>query len=221
MRLHRANRLQRSLFASTLLAILLIIVLWCEFAPGHLVTVGERRALDRPPRTVPEKIVAGALGQVGDLYYAAYIPIPYPNGDVPKGRGACTDVVVRAYRRAGIDLQRLVHEDMAADFDAYPHKWGLDAPDPSIDHRRVPNLQVFFTRHGLSLPCAVNAATLSEWRPGDVVTWRTPYDHTGIISDRKDTSGIPLVIHNMGRCSEMDCLTTWKITGHYRYPTSG
>ncbi len=164
--------------------------------------------------------MAGARGQIGDAYVMGYVSIPYPNGDIPKGQGVCTDVVVRSFRRANLDLQRLVHEDMKAYFSAYPNNWGLRRTDPSIDHRRVPNLQTFFARKGKTLTKQTTPAQLSAWRPGDVVTWDLDngLDHCGIVSDKKNAAGIPLVIHNIGRCAEEDCLTTWKITGHYRYP---
>ena len=166
------------------------------------------------------KIVAGARAQNGDVYDAAYSTLPYPNGDPPAGRGACTDVVVRGLRAAGVDLQMLVHQDMKRRWNAYPHSYHLARPDPNIDHRRVPNLAVFFRRHGRVLPNAVTPKTLPTWQPGDVVCWKLPngLDHTGLVSDRRDGRGIPLVIHNLDRCAEQDVLTDWLIAGHYRYP---
>ncbi len=173
-----------------------------------------------PARAVADKIVAGAKKQIGDIYDPAYVRIPYPGGDVPRGTGACTDVVVRALRAAGYDLQRLIHQDMRRNFSTYPKKWGLRRPDANIDHRRVPNQMRFFARHGVSLTREVSPGTLSQWRPGDVVCWKldSGLDHTGILSDRRSASGIPLVIHNLSACAEEDCLTRWKITGHFRYP---
>ncbi len=166
------------------------------------------------------KIVAGARAQIGDVYDASYCMLSYPNGDPPHGRGACTDVVVRGLRAAGFDLQRLVHEDMTRHWDRYPHSYHLAWPDPNIDHRRVPNLAVFFRRQGQTLPNAVTPKTLSTWQPGDIVCWKLPggFDHTGLISDRRDTRGVPFVIHNLGGCQEQDVLTDWTIAGHYRYP---
>lgn len=167
-----------------------------------------------------EKIVGSARGQVGDMYVADYVAIPYPNGDVPKGQGACTDVVVRALRAAGYDLQRLVHEDMRRSFRVYPKKWGLSRPDRNIDHRRVPNLVTYFKRYGMTLTTATTGTQLAVWQPGDIVMWMLPNgrDHCGIVSDRKNGAGLPLAIHNLGRCAEEDCLTAWKITGHFRFP---
>jgi len=127
---------------------------------------------------------------------------------------------VRALRAAGHDLQLLLHEDMRAHFGAYPKKWGLRRPDRNIDHRRVPNQQRFFERKGVVLPAAFNDRTRATWRPGDIVTWQLPsgLDHTGVVTDRVNDTGVPLVVHNIGTCTEEDCLLTWRITGHYRYP---
>ncbi len=177
------------------------------------------------PPTLPEtptqaKIVRAARAQIGDVYDASYCSLSYPNGDPPRGRGACTDVVVRGLRAAGVDLQARVHADMTAHWDRYPHFYGLRRPDPNIDHRRVPNLAVFFRRHGRTLPNAVTAGTLPAWQPGDVVCWKLPngLDHTGLVSGRRDAQGVPFVIHNLRVCAEEDVLTAWPIAGHYRYP---
>ncbi len=166
------------------------------------------------------KVIAGARAQIGDAYDASYRVLPYPGGDPPVGQGACTDVIVRSLRAGGYDLQSLVHQDMTAHWDQYPHRWGLPGPDPNIDQRRVPNLARFFARHGQTLTAAVAPATLTQWQPGDIVCWRMPGggDHTGLVSDRRDLHGIPLVIHNRGRCEEQNALTQWPISGHYRYP---
>jgi uncharacterized protein YijF (DUF1287 family) len=146
--------------------------------------------------------------------------LDYPGGDVDPGRGACTDVVIRAFRNAGIDLQQLIHEDMQSHFELYPQNWGLNEPDSNIDHRRVPNQATFLKRHGqaLSLDPVRNPG---DWKWGDVVYWRFPNgdEHCGIVSDRVSNNGIPLVIHNAGICTEENALLRWEITGHYRYPT--
>ena len=165
-------------------------------------------------------IARGARAQVGvTLVYApAYERIAYPNGDVPRWRGVCTDVVVRSFRSAGVDLQRLVHEDMAAHFADYPHRWGLAHPDSNIDHRRVPNLQRFFTRAGRALPVSRLGA---DYRAGDVVAWRLPngLDHVGVVSARSSADGArPLVVHNIGLgAQEEDVLFAWPQSGHYRW----
>ncbi|MBK8066448.1 MAG: DUF1287 domain-containing protein [Rhodanobacteraceae bacterium] len=164
-------------------------------------------------------LVDASREQIGvTLHYdPTYVRLAYPGGDVPPERGVCTDVLVRAWRRLGIDLQRLVHEDMRAHFARYPQNWGLRAPDRNIDHRRVPNLATFFSRHGQSLGTAGEDA---EFLPGDLVTWRLPsgVPHIGIVSDRKSASGTPLVVHNIGAGTrEEDMLRGFQLTGHFRY----
>jgi uncharacterized protein YijF (DUF1287 family) len=146
-------------------------------------------------------------------YDPAYVRIPYPNGDVPSNSGVCTDEIIRIYRMVGIDLQKLLHEDIAAHRSAYPSA----QLDTNIDHRRVPNLRVFFSRKGRSLPMTHNAA---DYLPGDIVTWELPggHDHIGMVVDRKSWLGRPLVEHNIGEGPRIEnVLFDWKITGHYRY----
>jgi uncharacterized protein YijF (DUF1287 family) len=164
------------------------------------------------------RIIESAHAQVGvTLHYdPSYVSLPFPGGDVPIDRGVCTDVIIRTYRSIGTDLQLLVNQDMRKAFPAYPRKWGLRRPDPSIDHRRVENLEVFFTRHGASLPVSKDAA---DYQPGDLVTWRLPdgRPHIGLVSDRS-TGGRPLVVHNIGAGAQVeDILFTYTIAGHYRY----
>ncbi|MBC7806522.1 MAG: DUF1287 domain-containing protein [Akkermansiaceae bacterium] len=152
------------------------------------------------------------------FYDPAYVSLAYPNGDVSLERGVCTDVVIRALRASGVDLQKTVHEDMRRNFRAYPRKWGLKRPDSNIDHRRVPNLQTYFKRHGKSLPVTDRAA---DYRPGDIVSWKLPngLDHIGVVSDALvPGQSRNAIIHNIGRgTEEEDVLFAWKITGHYRY----
>ncbi len=156
-------------------------------------------------------------------YDGSYMSIDYPGGDVPADMGVCTDVVIRSYRALDIDLQVLVHEDMKAHFDAYPSKriWGLNRTDRNIDHRRVPNLQAFFERHGESLAISQSA---NDYLPGDLVTWMLPGNlpHIGIVTDRLDEdSGQPLIVHNIGAGPKLeDILFDYSITGHYRYQPS-
>lgn len=165
-------------------------------------------------------LIAAARRQVGITvhYDPAYTPLAFPNGDVARTKGVCTDVLIRAYRDAfGIDLQALVNADMRAAFSAYPTRWGLRRPDRNIDHRRVPNLQTLMTRKGAQLPLP---ATPQGWRPGDIFTSliddRLP--HTGIVSDRRGRSGNWAVIHNIGAgAREEDALFAYKLTGHYRF----
>ncbi len=171
---------------------------------------------------VVEGLVAAAIArtEVAVRYDPSYRAIAYPGGDVRDDRGVCTDVVIRSYRAIGFDLQQAVHEDMTVAFDAYPSReqWGLERPDPNIDHRRVPNLQVFFKRVGAEVPVTDDP---SDYQPGDVVTWllfgRLP--HIGIVTDRiHPVSGEPLIAHNAGDGTRLDdMLFTHPITGHYRY----
>jgi uncharacterized protein YijF (DUF1287 family) len=152
-------------------------------------------------------------------YTQAYFTIQYPNGDLPIDTGACSDVVIRSFRAAGIDLQKEVHEDMAANFAAYPKKWGLSAPDTNIDHRRVPNLQTFFTRRGRSDDITANG---DDYLTGDVVSWDLDgkgMTHIGIVSNLwNEKTKRYLIIHNIGGGTKAeDRLLDWKITGHFRY----
>ena len=154
-------------------------------------------------------------------YNGKYRKISYPNGDVPNNIGVCTDLIIRAYRKIGIDLQKLIHEDMSKNFNSYPskQKWGLNRPDSNIDHRRVPNLQTFFKRNNASLPISDNP---KDYLPGDIIAWDWPGNspwHIGIVSNKKsERTGVPLMIHNMGRGPQItDALFKQKIIGHYRY----
>jgi len=168
----------------------------------------------------PPKLVDAAREQTRNpvIYDGSYARIAYPMGDVPANRGVCTDVVIRAYRAIGIDLQALVHEDMRANFHLYPPIWGVSKPDANVDHRRVPNLQKFLERAEAQLH---GASAQSAYLPGDLVTWMLPGNlpHIGIISDRRaPRSDHPLVIHNIGAGPvEDDILFAYPITGHYRY----
>ncbi|MBT3056811.1 MAG: DUF1287 domain-containing protein [Candidatus Thiodiazotropha sp. (ex Codakia orbicularis)] len=169
-----------------------------------------------------DRLVAAAMERTKHTvrYDGSYIPIAYPNGDIPNNIGVCTDVLIRSYRALGIDLQQLVHEDMASHFDLYPSQriWGLTHTDKNIDHRRVPNLQRFFTRQGKSLPVTHNGR---DYKPGEIVTWMLPGNlpHIGIVGDKVDQrTGSPLIIHNIGSGPKLeDMLFDYPITGHYRY----
>ncbi len=155
-------------------------------------------------------------------YDGSYRAISYPGGDVPAHIGVCTDVVIRAYRTIGTDLQVLVHEDMRANFSAYPANWGLQHTDRNIDHRRVPNLQTFFKRNGTALPRSKQAA---DYAPGDLVTWMLggSLPHIGVVSAQKaPTDGTPLIVHNIGMGPTLEnVLFAWPITGHYRFAPAG
>jgi uncharacterized protein len=167
-------------------------------------------------RKLTSAAVAQTLTRV--VYDGSYRVIAYPGGDVPANVGVCSDLVIRAYRAAGVDLQLRVHEDMARAFAAYPKLWGLARPDPNIDHRRVPNLQRYFERSGAARPVSQRA---EDYRTGDLVTWLLPGNlpHIGLVIDRRSADGArPLVAHNIGRGPEVeDMLFAFRITGHYRY----
>ena len=166
------------------------------------------------------KLIAAARDQIGITltYDPAYTALSFPGGDVPREKGVCTDVVIRAYRDAlGLDLQSLVNADMKAAFSAYPKRWGLKTTDRNIDHRRVPNLEMFLTRKQARLPLSNSP---KDWQPGDIfsslVGGNLP--HIGIVSDRIAANGNPLVIHNIGSgTQEEDILFGHKLVGHFRW----
>lgn len=167
-----------------------------------------------------EKLVRDARQQIGVTlsYDPAYRQLSYPGGDVPMATGVCTDVVIRALRQQGLDLQEAVHRDMRGSFSVYPKNLGLNRPDSNIDHRRVPNLMTWFKRQGWSLPLSQAA---SAYRPGDIVTWDLGpgLTHIGIVSDHRAATGVPLILHNIGRgTQEEDILFSYRMTGHYRPP---
>lgn len=177
----------------------------------------------RPPvDPIGSKIVANARVQLGwnTVYDPSYVKLGYPGGDVPKDRGVCTDVVIRALRSVGKDLQKLVHEDKSKNRSTYPAYPGQAGADRNIDHRRCPNLVVFFKRFGTALTNKVNAQTLKHWKPGDIVFWKlnNGRDHIGIVTDKLTGSGVPYAIHNLSTTLEEPVLSSWKIVGHFRYP---
>jgi hypothetical protein len=193
-------------------------------AGASLALTGCRQRAPDPAPSPPApgkagKLIAAARAQIGvtTRYDAAYTALPFPGGDVPRERGVCTDVVVRAYRDSlGLDLQALVNADMRSAFRAYPRIWGLDAPDRNIDHRRVPNLRAWLKRRGAALPVPAGAP---GWRPGDIFTslvdGRSP--HIGLVSDRRGANGW-LIIHNIGAGTrEEEGLAAWPVTGRYRW----
>ena len=181
-----------------------------------------RPASTNPRQAFLNKLVAAAIERTNHSvkYVSAYIHLDYPGGDVPADTGVCSDEIIRSYRAVGVDLQKEVHEDMVKNWTDYPRnsKWRQTHPDASIDHRRVPNLMVFFSRKGESLPITEQA---EDFSPGDIVTWDLGGDvpHIGIVVNVKSIeTGRPLIVHNIGRGPKMeDVLFGWKITGHYRY----
>ncbi len=185
-----------------------------------LAPLGVRGASARGVEPAAQKLIQAAESQIGvtRIYDAAYVRIAFPGGDVPMERGVCTDVVVRAYRQAfGYDLQARLNADMKANFGAYPKRWGLSGPDTNIDHRRVPNLQVFFARRKAELPRPV---TSSGWQAGDIVTMLVPggRPHIGIVSSTFAAgTERPKIIHNIGFGTQNDdILEVLTITGRYR-----
>ncbi len=171
------------------------------------------------PEDHARTLVAAAIAQTRTpvTYDGSYRRITYPGGDVPANIGVCTDVVIRAYRQIGIDLQVKVHEDMRQAFRSYPALWGMRGPDTNIDHRRVPNLQTFFRRAGAEIPRSNDPRA---YRSGDVVSWMLPGNlpHIGIVIDQRSPSDVPLVVHNIVPGPEIeDILFRYTITGHYRY----
>lgn len=163
-----------------------------------------------------QHLASAAEEQVGvtRVYDSSYVRLRYPGGDVPLSRGVCADVVVRAFRKIGLDLQVALHEDMQAHFRQYPQSWGLERPDANIDHRRVPNLMKFFERRKKSISIG------APYEPGDVVAWRLSNGlyHIGIVSNLRASSGEYLVVHNIGQGAQReDVLRAFEIIGHYRW----
>lgn len=161
-------------------------------------------------------IAHAAVTQVGVtvFYDSSYRKLHYPGGDVPLDRGVCADVVVRALRAIGVDLQVALHEDMQNHFREYPQMWGLRGPDSNIDHRRVPNLMTFLERHGKRVRAG------AAYEPGDIVAWRLPngLHHIGIVAEQRITPGHPLMVHNIGQGARLeDVLYSFEEIGHYRW----
>ncbi|GAB3349296.1 DUF1287 domain-containing protein [Lysobacter tyrosinilyticus] len=206
------------------MALLLVAALAaCSRTSQPTATASDAPARQQPatsPALPAPALVTAARRQIGVTvrYDPAYVRLPYPGGDVAADRGVCTDVVIRAFRTQGLDLQQRVHEDMRAHFGAYPKQWGLHAPDANIDHRRVPNLQRWFERQRWNLEISARA---EAYQPGDLVTWDLGGNvpHIGIVSERRSIFGPPLIIHNIGRGAREDnILFGYRITGHYRPP---
>ena len=216
--------LRRFLMTASLLTVLTVCwyyAPWLEVKFGFLPSVLQTAQAKMPEGGFsPSQLVQNARGQIGVTvrYDPEYTAIAYPNGDVAQFKGVCTDVVIRAMRGQGVDLQKLVHEDMKQSFSRYPTRWGLKRADANIDHRRVLNLEVFMARQRLSLPLSTRSA---DFQAGDWVTWRVGdknLPHIGIVSDKKTSDGVPLMIHNIGLgTQEEDVLFSYKMVGHYRW----
>src|ERR1041385_1363246 len=220
-------KMMRSIPCLILTALVLALAASCQ----------QQSARTRPPLRPPEQqtevhalapnsspalksIIDGTIDQVGktNSYDPSYQKLDYPNGDVPIETGVCSDVIIRAFRKGNVDLQKDVHEDMKANFAAYPTRWGLKGPDANIDHRRVPNLETYFARKGKSQSISSRS---EDFQPGDLVTWDmgTGQDHIGIVTNVwYKPSQRYLIVHNIGAGTRMeDVMFAWKITGHYRY----
>ena len=214
-------------------AAMMLILSGCRTAdPLVFVRQGQAAAAQSTPSADPLAPISGAAAPAakivnrakqearsGVVYDAGYRRITYPGGDVAADRGACTDVIVRALRCAGLDLQQKIHEDAGRHPGRYPR---LERPggDASIDHRRAANHIAYFRRYGKALPTTTVGAAAKSWQPGDLVYWKlgNNLDHCGVVSNVRNAQGLPLVIHNIGIARQEDCLTAWKIVAHFRYP---
>ena len=207
---------------SLVLALIVVSLSACQKSS----TTAPHTSQVKPSRTAPinspliRQLVTAATELTNHTrqYDATYVRLNYPGGDVPLERGVCTDVIIRAFRKNGIDLQKEIHEDMTRQFSAYPQKWNRSAPDANIDHRRVPNLMTYFERQGRALPITDNA---QDYLPGDVVAWQLNGNatHIGMITNIYSEEGDGFqVVHHMGGGVEIeDVLFAWRIIGHYRY----
>lgn len=208
------------------ICLMLIVAISCQ-------RPSQRRAVAVviPPSSVVQPLPANASSQLKNFVEAAieqskvttgydpsWVKIDYPNGDVSSDTGVCSDVVVRAFRKAGVDLQKEVHEDMTRAWSEYPRKWGASGTDTNIDHRRVLNLTTYFDRQGKSLPITNDRA---DYLPGDVVAWELSdgVEHIGILTNlSSEPDKHYLIVHNIGAGARVeDVLLSWKIIGHYRY----
>jgi len=204
------------------LALLILAPILGLLASARLDVAQSNSVSESHRREFLQHLIAAAIERTHHLvrYDPAYVRISYPGGDVPADTGVCTDEIIRSYRSVGVDLQKEVHEDMVRNFDLYPRRWRwvLSRPDPNIDHRRVPNLMVFFARKGESLPLSGRA---DDYAPGDLVTWDLGGGgpHIGVVVDKKSAkSGRYMIVHNIGQGPRMeDIMFNWKVTGHYRY----
>lgn len=201
------------------IALLFLLLISCKQQP---IDSSQNINEQEDAKTFEQKLSNAALSIIDPTidYDPAYFSIEYPNGDVPKNKGVCTDVIIRSYRKLGIDLQKEVHEDMIKNFSVYPNlqKWGMTKTDTNIDHRRVPNLEIFFERKGEKLPVTQNP---KDYRTGEIVTWliNNKLPHIGIVTSKKSKDGKRnLIVHNVGNGQVLqDCLFEYKIVGHYRY----
>jgi uncharacterized protein YijF (DUF1287 family) len=191
-----------------------------QISTQHLAEASRRRLPD--DHSFATNLAKAALDRTHHSvsYRGGYLPLDYPNGDVPADIGVCTDEIIRTLRLLGVDLQKLVHEDMMASFSTYPQKWGASSPDRNIDHRRVPNLETFFKRQGMTLPSSADPA---DYLPADIVTYASGrhFTHIAIIVPAPDGSRVPWIIHNSGQGPQCENrLFDYPITGHFRFQPS-
>ena len=204
-------RADKTIFSFAVLAVM-VLTLACSPTAS---TQSERPlavSTDLSPALKP--VVENALEQTRHttIYDPSYVKLDYPGGDLPIEKGVCADVIVRAFRKGGVDLQKEVHQDMARNFSVYPRRWGLAKPDTNIDHRRVPNLMTYFSRMKKSVPVTQDP---KDYRPGDVVAWDLGNGllHIGMVVNNQSQ-----VVHNIGAGAKLeDVLFAWRIIGHYRY----
>ncbi len=197
--------------------LLLLLALVSDHGFAQTAAPPPRVVAPLPPAVRTVLDAARAQTRITTSYDPSYVRLAYPLGDVRPETGVCADVVIRAFRKAGVDLQREVHEDMVRKFKAYPQRWGLKRPDTNIDHRRVPNLMTFFRRAGKELPITDQAG---DYLPGDVVAWDLGggLTHIGIVSDERSRTGRHRIFHNISQGARLeDVLFSWKVIGHYRY----
>src|SRR5689334_99789 len=204
----------------TLTSLLLTILIGVLACAPKAMQADRAQAVSREVKPTLQPVIESALAQTEQttIYDPAYVRLDYPGGDLPIERGVCADVIVRAFRKGGVDLQKEVHEDMRRDFSAYPNRWGLRAPDANIDHRRVPNLMTYFKRRGKSLPITSDA---KDYEPGDVVAWDLGggQTHIGLVVNLRPREGERYyIVHNIGAGARLeDVLFAWRQIGHYRY----
>lgn len=211
------------LWPSALMLMVIALLAGCRPQSGGTETnpPPPQAASEAAPKVISPPLVAAARSQIGvtTRYDPAYFSLRYPNGDPPLDRGVCTDVVIRALRTQGVDLQQHIHDDMRGNFAAYPQLWGLSRADRNIDHRRVPNQMRWFQRQGWELPITTLA---DDYAAGDIVAWKLNGNgllHVGIVSDQRLDDGTPLVLHNIAQgTQEQDLLFRHSIIGHYRMP---
>ncbi|MEN3330935.1 MAG: uncharacterized protein V7641_300 [Blastocatellia bacterium] len=208
-------------YRQPLISLLLIAVIAPVMACAPKATQADRaQAVSVEVKAALRPVLDSALAQTEQttIYDPAYVKLAYPGGDLPIERGVCADVIVRAFRKGGVDLQKEVHDDMARNFAIYPNRRGLKATDTNIDHRRVPNLMTYFKRRDKSLTITTNA---KDYQPGDIVAWDLGggLTHIGIVVNLRAPDGERYyIVHNIGAGARLeDVLFAWRQIGHYRY----